>query len=594
MKKILIIEDDRVIRENILEIVEAENFKAIGAENGSLGLRLAKQNVPDLIICDVMMPELDGYGVLKELRKDPVTAAIPFIFLTALADRADTRKGMEMGADDYLTKPCTPQELLNAIATRLQKHLAITGAYTSALKQVSQELNKLAHYDILTNLPNRMLLQERFDRILQDWQKLVTYSSLKTADRFIPVFCTGIDRFNRIIEILGHSTGDLLIKAVAERLQNCVESTATVARLSTDEFAIVLTRKLQKQAIGEIAKEILESIAQPFLLEDGKEIVITVSIGISLYPRNGSNIGELLQSANKAMNYAKQRGGNLHEFYRTSFNIGSSDRLALETSLCHALEREELEVYYQPKVSLSTGQIVGAEALLRWHHPELGMISPDKFIPIAEENNLIIPIGEWVLKTACEQTKYWQKSGFTSLKIAVNLSGRQFDRANLRANIFQILIDTGLDPKYLELELTESILVQQPEVGVVRLTAFKALGVQIAIDDFGTGYSSLSYLHQFPFDTLKIDRCFVGNLTKDEKTKAITTAIIKIAHDLNLKLIAEGVETDEELAFLQANNCDEIQGYLFSRPLDSEEFEELLQSGKSLQISLPIESKNSI
>lgn len=585
MKKILIIEDDSVIRDNILEILEVENFAPIAAENGSIGLHLAQKNIPDLIICDVMMPGLDGYGVLQELRKDPVTAAIPFIFLTALADRADTRKGMELGADDYLTKPCTPQELLNAVSTRLQKHLAITGLYTSALKQVSQELNKLAHYDILTNLPNRMLLQERFDRILQEWQKLGSDPLLKSADRFVPVFCLCIDRFNRIVEILGHSSGDSLIKAVAEQLQSCVDGTETIARLSTDEFAIVLTKALPKQAIGELAKKILVSLDRPFLLEDGNEIVITASIGISLYPRNGSNIGKLLQSANIAMNYAKNRGGNLSEFYRTSFNIGSSDRLALETNLCHALEREELEVYYQPKVSLSTGKIVGAEALLRWHHPEMGTISPDKFIPIAEETNLIVPIGEWVLKTACQQTKYWQKSGFPTLQIAVNLSGRQFDRANLRANIFQILIDTGLEPKYLELELTESILVQEPEVGVVRLTAFKALGIQIAIDDFGTGYSSLSYLHQFPFDTLKIDRCFVGHLTKDEKTKSITTAIIKIAHDLNLKLVAEGVETDEELAFLRENNCDEIQGYLFSRPLNTEGFEKLLLSGKALELT---------
>jgi len=586
MIKILVIEDDESIRENILELLEEQEFKAIGAENGLIGIDLAQKNLPDLILCDVMMPEIDGYGVLEALRKDPLTAVIPLIFLTALADRNDTRKGMELGADDYITKPCTPSELLKAISARLAKQSAIAGRYTTALRQASQELNKLVHYDSLTNLPNRSLLQERFEQFIH--HLVLSTTNLKVgqkevdSEQFVPVLYLGLDRFNRIGEILGHSRGDLLIKAVAQRLQECVDSSYILARLSTDEFVIIQTKITQKKATNTQAENILNALAKPFFLEDNNEVLITASIGIALYPRDGGDIGKLLICANKAMNYAKQQGGNQSEFYRTAFNVGSGDRLFLETSLSHALERQELQLYYQPQINIKTGKIVGAEALLRWQHPDRGFIPPNVFIPIAEETNLIIPIGQWVLKTACQAAKNWQNIGFSSLRIAVNLSGRQFNQPQIRSQILQVLMDSGLDPNFLELELTESIIVQEPEVGKVRLKALKALGIQIAIDDFGTGYSSLSYLQQFPFDTLKIDQCFVRNLTQDTKTKAITTAIITMAHELNLKLIAEGVETDAELAFFRSNNCDEMQGYLFSPPLSATEFEKLLRSGKIL------------
>jgi EAL domain-containing protein (putative c-di-GMP-specific phosphodiesterase class I) len=309
---------------------------------------------------------------------------------------------------------------------------------------------------------------------------------------------------------------------------------------------------------------------------------MTASIGISIYPQDDRDIGKLLLLANKAVNHARQRGGNIYEFFRSTFNFEFHNHLALESSLSYALERNELQVYYQPRVNISTGNIVGAEALLRWRHPEKGMISPNIFIPIAEETNLIIPIGEWLLKTVCQQTKHWQDLGFTALQIAVNISGRQFNQPNLYPMISQVLIETGLSPKNLELELTESILVEQPEVSMLRLKVFKTLGIQIAIDDFGTGYSSLSYLQRFPFDILKIDRYFISNLTKDKKTKAIATAIIQMARTLNLNLVAEGVENTEELDFLREKKCDEIQGYLFSCPVKASDFQQLLVTGKTL------------
>lgn len=589
MKKILVIEDEKFVRENILDLLDVEGFEVISAENGKIGIDLAKAMIPDLILCDVMMPGLDGYGVLTALRQNSLMASIPFIFLTAKAAKTDFRQGMELGADDYITKPFTRAELLGAIASRLKKQAALEKRYHAELQETKDQLNYLIHYDSLTNLPNRLSLREQFKQVQP------TDSS---TEKFISVLSLGLDRFNQINDNLGHAVGDLLIKAVAERITACVGSQNIVARLTTAQFTIILSSKDRQDAypttdacpitqykkeVGNVAESLLKSLSQTFNL-GARELFITASIGIALYPRDGTEIEQLLERANTALTQAKQQGGDQYQFYSAAFNIGSSERLALQSSLRHALERQELIVYYQPQVNLKTGQIIGAEALLRWQHPERGLVSPDKFIPIAEETGLIVPIGEWVLKTACKQIKIWQDAGFSDLRIAVNLSSRQFNQIDLRHQLVSILMETGLDPKYIELELTESMLVQNTDVAIRRLNALKSLGVTIAIDDFGTGYSSLSYLQQFPFDILKIDRCFIRNITENQNNAAITKAIIEMAKSLNLKLIAEGVETESELSFTCQHQCDGMQGYLFSRPLPAHEFEQLLKSNKRLPI----------
>jgi len=576
IKKILVIEDEEFVRENILELLDAEGYEVFGAENGHIGVDLAKGKLPDLILCDVMMPGLDGYGVLTALRQDPVMAGTPFIFLTAKAAKADFRQGMELGADDYITKPFTRAELLGAIASRFKKQAAVAERYHTELQQAKSQLNYLLHNDSLTNLPNRLSLREQFKQV---------QSANTSQEKILTVLCLGIDRFNQINDNLGHAVGDLLLKAIAERLTACVGSHNTVARLNADQFAIILATLNHKKEAGNVAEIILDSLSQTFRLA-GQEIFITASLGIAFYPRDGAEIEHLLNHANIAMAKAKQQGGDQYEFYTVAHNIGSSDRLALQTSLRYALERKELQVYYQPQVNLQTGEIIGAEALLRWHHPERGLVSHDKFIPIAEETGLIVAIGEWVLRTACEQVKAWQIASFPSLRVAVNLSSRQFSQIDLRHQLVQILMDTGLDPKYIELELTESMLVQNTEVAIRRLNALKALGVKIAIDDFGTGYSSLSYLQQFPFDILKIDRCFIRNITDNASNAAITKAIIEMAKSLNLQLIAEGVETEAELSFVCRHQCDGMQGYLFSRAVPAPEFHQLLLAGKRLPLPI--------
>lgn len=600
MKKILVIEDEELVRNNILEILDTVDFRVIGACNGGIGVQLAEEHLPDLILCDVMMPELDGYGVLEALRNNPVTATIPFIFLTAKGDKTDIRQGMNLGADDYLTKPFRRKELLGAIEARLIKHDALYQGYAreqnravAPVPTVQPERPESIYYDRLTNLPNQLLVREQFEPLRDRTHQ---------EGGWISILSIGLDRFKRINQNLGHDFGDRLLKEVAQRLSQSVRPGDILARLHTDQFAIVLAsganngdrptrwdpRDYSSISTGKpmpeaIAQPILDRLTQPFCLQN-REIFITASIGMSFYPQDGEDVDQLMKNAGVAMSYAKQLGGNQYQSYIPTLQSESLDDLTLETSLRYAVERQELQLYYQPIVGLEKGKIVGAEALVRWHHPQQGMIPPVKFIPLAEQTGLIASIGEWVLQTACNQTKSWQAEGLPPVRVAVNLSFRQFNQVDLSERLVRILDESGLDPSYLELELTESILVQNVELTIAKLNELKSMGVQISLDDFGTGYSSLSYLQQFPFDLLKIDRCFVQDINTNTTNAALTNAIIQMAHSLNLKVIAEGVETREELAILYENKCDNIQGYLFSRPVKAEDFKRMLQEGKQLDL----------
>lgn len=573
MPKILVIDDDDSIRNTILELLDNANFETIGAANGKIGILLAQEESPDLILCDISMPKMDGYEVLLQLQSHAVTASIPFIFLTAKDERAAFRQGMQLGADDYLTKPFAPDELLSAIAGRLKKYSTITQVYNDILQETAQKLDYSAHYDPLTELPNRLSLRERFDEVLGQLE-IYNDNPNGSTSYLIPVLYLNLDRFNRLNETLGYAYGDYLLNSVAQRLKDCLNTHEVLARLDADEFAVILSPTTDEQVIEKTAKTILETLQKPFHLEE-HEVFVTGSIGISLYPQDQKEIEGLLQKANKAMQISKQQGGNRYEFYNSTFSHSSYEQLTLETDLRYALERQELEVYYQPQVSLHNSKIVGAEALLRWRHPHRGFISPAQFIPIAEETGLITSIGNWMITQACQQTKLWQENGMKHLRVAVNLSSRQFNNFSLHEKLVSILEETQLKPESLELELTESLLVANPKVATQIMNALKDIGVKISIDDFGTGYSSLSYLERFPFDILKIDRSFVQNIHNNPKNAAITTAIIHLAHQLNLKVIAEGVETEAELDFLAENQCDEIQGYYFSPPLPASEFKKL-------------------
>lgn len=434
-------------------------------------------------------------------------------------------------------------------------------------KASEEHVRHLAHHDVLTGLPNRILLAERLEHALPHANRAGTNVAVMFLD---------LDRFKLVNDTLGHSVGDELLKAVAKRLVNCVREDDTVARLGGDEFVIVLEDVRHSQDVARVAEKIIDALSQPLAL-DRHEVVVTPSVGISVYPHDGVDVDALIKNADAAMYRAKERGRNNYQFFTADMNARAFERLTMENSLRKALERNEFLLYYQPQVDIETRRITGMEALLRWQHPDFGLVSPTQFIPIAEETGLIVPIGEWVLRMACAQNKAWQDAGLSPLRVAVNLSARQFRQQNLVEVIGQILADSGLEARYLDLEITETVAMDHAEETADKLRKLKAMGVSISMDDFGTGHSSLSYLKRFPIDTLKIDQTFIQDVAADATDAAIANAISVMAHSLNLKVVTEGIETKEQLASLQQHGRDEVQGYYFSEPLPAAEFTELLQ-----------------
>ena len=438
----------------------------------------------------------------------------------------------------------------------------------SARKRDEERLNTLANYDALTALPNRTLFHQRLRR------------SLVHAQRFneaLAVLFIDLDRFKNVNDSLGHDAGDRVLRAVAERLKASLREVDTLARLGGDEFAVLIEQVTDVRMVGSVARKLLKAVAELLVL-DGQEYQITASIGISTFPADGSDGTTLLKNADIAMYRAKEQGKNNSQFYAAAMNAHSRERLSLETGMRHALERGEFLLHYQPKVDIASGRITGMEALLRWMRPGLGMVSPAEFIPLAEETGLIVPIGAWVLKAACECVRAWQQTGVPPLRVAVNLSARQFAQANLVSDVARILDASGLAPSSLELEITESMVMNDPERAIQTLRQLKLMGIALAIDDFGTGYSSLGYLKRFPIDNIKIDRSFIKDIPGNNDDAIITRTIIDMTHNLRLKAIAEGVETEAQLDFLRQHGCDEMQGYYFSRPLAEEAFLALVRS----------------
>ncbi len=430
-------------------------------------------------------------------------------------------------------------------------------------RHAETRLRLLAHYDTLTLLPNRDLFRDRLNQALSHADRHKKLAGLMFID---------LDRFKMVNDTLGHDAGDLLLREISARLRACVREEDTVARLGGDEFTVVLEQIGKPGDAAVVAAKIVEALAPPVHL-DGHEAFVTPSIGITIYPNDSGNAENLLKNADTAMYHAKEEGGNGYRFFSPEMNALAAGRLQMESGLRRALEREEFVVWYQPKLDLDSDRVVGAEALLRWQHPERGIVPPGEFIPILEETGLIEQVGLWVMKEVCRQMLAWREAALPPLNVAVNLSGRQLQRNNLAATIAGILAETGLPPEHLELEVTESMLMQDREYAADMLTKIRAAGVaHISVDDFGTGYSSLSYLKRFPIDALKLDKSFVDGLPTDEDDVAIARAVIALAHSLKLRVIAEGVETAEQLAFLRENGCDVIQGYFISRPLPAADF----------------------
>ncbi len=552
---VMLVDDEPTTLEILQTFLEEAGYQHfVTTSDSTRAMELLVANMPDVVLLDVNMPKVTGFDILSAMRANPRLKHIPVLVLTS-SDGASTKlRALQLGASDFLAKPVDPSEL----ALRLRNTLAAK-AYQ----------DRLTYYDILTSLPNRRMFMERVDWALKNAERVGKSGAILHID---------LDRFKKINDTLGHSVGDALLKAVAERLTDCVRSVDTIGRLGKDgsrislsrlggdEFTVLLPEILRCEDAAMVARRILAGMSEVFILT-GQELFVTPSIGIATFPDDGEDADSLIKHAEVAMYHCKHRGRNTYEYYSTEMNIRSLEQLKLEQHMRKALQLDELELYYQPKVNVSTGQIIGTEALLRWNHPELGMIPPLKFIPMAEETGLIVPIGAWVLQTACRQNKAWQDAGFGDMHVAVNVSIRQFHEPGFLDTVKEALQLSGLAPHYLTLELTENMIMENASENVHTLHKIKEMDINLSVDDFGTGYSSLSYLTQFPLDELKIDKSFVSGIQHEDDTAPIVSAIIAMAHSLGLKVVAEGVETEPQLAFIRNKHCNEYQGFLFSEPL---------------------------
>ena len=466
---------------------------------------------------------------------------------------------------DFLKQDGTQVPVLFGAALH-EEEIACFVVDLSQNKQTQEKLNHLAYHDALTDLPNQVLFKDRLKQAI---------ALSRRNDQLQAVLLLNLDRFKTINDSLGYTAGDRLLQSVAQRLTSCVRESDTVARFGGDEFAILLTQIPRTQDAANAARAIKQSLDQAFLFED-QEIFVSSSIGISVYPQDGRDTAGLLKTASAALDRAKVQGGNNYQFYTAGGTTRALKQLVLESNLRSGLDRSEFIVQYQPQVDVRGFHLVGMEALVRWQHPSLGLLYPGEFVQLAEDNGLIIALGDWILRTACAQNKAWQDKGLLPMCVSVNFSARQFQQPTFITDVAQILKDTNLDPRWLELELTESSIMKDPEEAIEKLHELKLMGIKVAIDDFGTGYSSLNYLKRFPIDTLKIDKSFVSDVCKDPHDTAIVRAIINLGHALDLTVIAEGVETKEQLQYLSALECDVVQGFLFSKALSVAAFEELL------------------
>jgi len=566
--QILVVDDEPMVG-NLLKNLLSENYICETAESAESALAMIRETPFNLVISDINLGNANGIEMIPKIFKAaPETVVMMISGNLSINNAIDS---LRLGAFDYIKKPFELEHVEFAVRRAIEHQMlrAEKQRYEANLEELvkhrTEQLNYLSFYDAVTGLPNRSLLEDRLFQALAQKNE-----EKKTAVMFI-----SFDKCKEFGGMLGHSAEVELLKNIAACLKNCLAENATLARFEGFEFALLLPQTDVKTVI-KTTNKIFEALKSPFMVEN-HEIFVTAHIGIGVAPEDGGDSPTLLKNAGAALLRAKEQAStNNCQFYAPEINDKAMKRLALENSLRRALERNEFQVFYQPKIELDSARIIGMEALIRWLHPEMGFISPDEFIPLAEESGLIIPLGEWTLRTACEQTKVWHDAGF-DLEIAVNFSACQFQQQNLVAVVKRIIAETGIAPESLNLELTESSIMRNAETAVKILDELKSSGIKISIDDFGTGYSSLGYLKRLPIDVLKIDKSFITHLTTNSEDAALVNAIISLAHNLRLKIVAEGIETEEQLRFLHLLRCDEGQGYFFSKPVCAKDFQKLLE-----------------
>ncbi len=597
-RTLLLVDDEKDVIASLERLLRHDGYNILHAYSGRQGLELLAQHEVGVVISDQRMPEMSGVEFLTRVKEMyPETMRI---VLSGSADFDSVKGAINEGAIyKFFSKPWDNealrvnvmeafwrQELAREKETLLQEIQAandqlaqVNLELAAAMENKDIQIERIAHYDALTNLANRILFFDRLDQEL---------ARAHRDNHMVAILSLDLDRFKQVNDSYGHPVGDQILQAVAGRLASHVRIGDTVARTAGDEFGMVLTSLKATHEAGEVAQKLLDLFVHNPISTGDSEIFITLSVGISIYPLDGLNTATLLKNAEAAQHQAKAEGRNNFQFYAAHMNATAWQRLNLETELRRAIEREEFVLYYQPKVDMESAKIVGMEALLRWESPERGLVTPGEFIPLLEETGLILMVGEWVLRAACKQARAWQAEELPNVHIAVNLSTLQFRQPDFAGLILGVLDENGLDPAMgeIELELTESLLMSNVGVAIDTLNKLHDAGIRFSIDDFGTGYSSLSYLKRFPISSLKIDQSFVRNLSSDREDEAIVSAIVALGHSLGLNIIAEGVETIAQLAQLRQMGCNEIQGYLFSRPVMATEMTYLLKNDARLQCRL--------
>ena len=560
--RVLVVDDDRSTRSALRYALELNGFMVHEAESGTSAIDLLSRCKPDLVLLDAVMPGTDGFATCTQLKELPGGVDIPVLMITSLDDRQSIERAFAAGASDYITKPLH----LNVVVQRVRR--------TIDASRSERRVRHLAYTDLLTGLPNRTHFQEHLQRLL---------NRPDSQQRSLAVLFLDLDRFKFVNDSLGHEVGDRLLTAAARRITHSVRTGDCVARLGGDEFTVIVEDLASPSLAATVAKNIATDLSAPYVI-DGHDIFVTASVGIAIYPRDGEDLSTLLRHADTAM-YRAKHSNHSFVFYEATMEASTSESMRLERDLRLAIERQEFELHYQPEIDTRSGRLVAAEALVRWRHPTRGMLGPNEFIPMAEETGLILPLGEWVLHTACTQLKAWRAAGH-DIHVAVNFSGQQLEGEQIAVTVEEALAKDGIPADALIVELTESIWMDRQSEAIDNLYRLKRLGVRLAIDDFGTGYSSLSYLKRMPVDILKVDRSFVVDLAKertadsgDDTDAAIVRGIIALAHNLDLQVVAEGVETQDQRDLLAQMGCDLIQGYLISKPLPASQLERLFLTG---------------
>ena len=566
LKIVLLVEDNpgdtRLLREMLNEQnsfkTQLTHLECMGAAEKFLA-----ENAVDIILLDLGLPDARGLEAIRRTRA--AAPGIALVVLTGLDDESVAMQALQHGAQDYLIKgQIETRALLRALRYAIERK-----AMENAALAMAQHMAHSAEHDFLTGLPNRMLLNDRIGQAIALARRHVKKAAVLFLD---------LDGFKHINDSLGHPVGDKLLQSIAKRLVDCIRGSDSVSRQGGDEFVVLLLDLEHAENAAVTARRMLEAVAKPHYI-DHHDLHITASIGVSVYPDDALDAEALIKNADTAMYQAKENGRRSFQFFKPAMNARAVERQSIEESLRRALERREFALHYQPKVNLKSGAIIGAEALLRWRHPTRGPVSPADFIPVAEDCGLIFPIGAWVLHEACAQARAWIEAGLPPISMAVNVSAIEFRHEKFLEGLFATLDQTGFDPRSLELELTESVLMKHAESTAKILRSLRDSGIGVAVDDFGTGYSSLSYLQKFPVDAVKIDQSFVRQISTPGEDTTIVKAVIGMARGLKLRVIAEGVETLEEVVFLRAYRCEEAQGYYFSRPVPAQQFAMLLKNG---------------